>query len=253
MVRLHQQVPANALGRDFIVGDLIDRGPDSMGCLRLLLEPWFFAVRGNHENMLLDYFYEIVQPYASGESAKVFLKNGGRWVRDMEVSARDELREKLLPRVATLPYVITVGEGQTYFHVAHAELMTGNVDPDGWLADLAGLPQDKTPQRILTDDQLTEEVLSRMLEPLTWGRRLWRKIDLNASKEVSTPAGMLLISLQPRHSGLSETYVGHTPLKCMMLHESHLFIDRDAYHRDADSCLLVLNHNEVRTLDIFPA
>jgi len=67
--------PANTLGRDFIVGDLhgcrslledllaevafdgardrlfsvgdlVDRGPDSEGCLELLKEPWFYPVLG---------------------------------------------------------------------------------------------------------------------------------------------------------------------------------------------------------------
>lgn len=36
-------------------GDLIDRGPDSLGTLELLEEPWFHAVLGNHELMLLNY------------------------------------------------------------------------------------------------------------------------------------------------------------------------------------------------------
>ncbi|MBK8993858.1 MAG: metallophosphoesterase [Gammaproteobacteria bacterium] len=39
--------------RLFSTGDLIDRGPDSPGCAALLGEPWFYAVRGNHEDMLL--------------------------------------------------------------------------------------------------------------------------------------------------------------------------------------------------------
>jgi serine/threonine protein phosphatase 1 len=38
-----------AVDRLFSVGDLIDRGPDSEQCLLLTREPWFFAVRGNHE------------------------------------------------------------------------------------------------------------------------------------------------------------------------------------------------------------
>src|SRR3546814_19725952 len=86
MAALHRHLPANTAGRDFIVGDLhgcldllqvelariafdptrdrlfsvgdlTDRGPDSMGCLRLLREPWFYAVPGNHEDLLLDYAY----------------------------------------------------------------------------------------------------------------------------------------------------------------------------------------------------
>ena len=31
------------------VGDLIDRGPESIEALALLNEPWFFSVLGNHE------------------------------------------------------------------------------------------------------------------------------------------------------------------------------------------------------------
>src|SRR5690606_21866435 len=152
MTVLHQRLPANTDGRDFIVGDLhgcldllqaqlvrrefdvtvdrlfsvgdlTDRGPDSMGCLRLLREPWFFAVRGNHENMLIDYEYEVVMPYGSRTSAQLFFRNGGGWVQKLEADVQRELREDLLPRVVALPYVMTVGEGTTQFHVAHAELM----------------------------------------------------------------------------------------------------------------------------------
>lgn len=125
-----------------------------------------------------------------------------------------------------------VGEGDAKFHVAHAELMTGNIDPDGWLAALPGLPEDKTPQRILTDDLLTDETLGGLLEPLVWGRRLLKKVDLKLSRDIFTPAGPLLISQQPMHRDLSLTYVGHTPLTGMVLHESHLFIDRGAYARN---------------------
>lgn len=36
------------------VGDVIDRGPDSLRCLKLLRKSWIVAVRGNHEQMGLD-------------------------------------------------------------------------------------------------------------------------------------------------------------------------------------------------------
>lgn len=53
------------------VGDLIDRGPDSLGCLALLRESWMMAVRGNHEQMALD-------ARASSQST-LWLMNGGDW------------------------------------------------------------------------------------------------------------------------------------------------------------------------------
>lgn len=37
------------------VGDIVDRGPQSMQLLELLQTDWFFACLGNHESVLLDY------------------------------------------------------------------------------------------------------------------------------------------------------------------------------------------------------
>ncbi|WP_397474719.1 metallophosphoesterase [Pusillimonas sp.] len=234
-----------SVDRLFSVGDLIDRGPDSMGCLRLLREPWFHAVRGNHEQMLLAYFHEKTSPEASSELTKVFLRNGGRWVQELDAAVRDELREDLLPRVAALPFVISVGEGSKRFNIVHAELMSGSIDPDGWLARLAGLPQDEASQRILTDELLTDASLAEMTEPLAWGRRLVKSIDMKAADKIVTPAGPVLKSTRAMRPNLSLTYAGHTPQGCMLLHESHLFIDRGAFKRDVGTRLLVLNHQEV--------
>lgn len=78
-----KKIPANVDGRDFVVGDLhgcfdelakllihvkfdptrdrlfstgdlIDRGPRSKDCLSLLSKKWFFAVLGNHEELLIN-------------------------------------------------------------------------------------------------------------------------------------------------------------------------------------------------------
>lgn len=106
---------------------------------------------------------------------------------------------------------------------------------------------DQTPKRVLTDDLLTDKVLSGMIEPLTWGRRLVGKVNVKQFTPIDTPTGKLLVSHRPTHPVLSLTYVGHTPLKYMVWHDSHLFIDRGAYARKPDTCLLVLDHNEVHT------
>lgn len=269
MPALHRRLPANSAGRDFImgdlhgcldllqaemarigfdptvdrlfsVGDLIDRGPDSMGCLRLLREPWFHAVRGNHEDMLLDYAYPVTAPYAYGGAANQIFSNGGRWVLDLGKSEKDELWSDLTPRVAKLPYVITVGDGPTRFHVAHAELMTGHVDESNtWYNRI-----DRGKKEVLTDAMVTNKVLTTMIEPITWGRRLIRKARDSKASWVATPYGKLTISHKPWNPGLALTYVGHTPVESMMLHASHLFIDREAYARELGTCLLVLDHRE---------
>lgn len=275
MTTFHQHLPANTVGRDFIVGDLhgcldlleaelarikfeptkdrlfsvgdlADRGPDSMGCLRLLREPWFYAVRGNHEDMLIAYIYPAARPYAFDNPGKVFFQNGGRWVLDLDAATEKELMHDLLPRVVALPYVITVGEEASQFHIAHAELMTGRIEEGEIWSSLAGLPVDQTPRRVLTDELLTDEVLSAMVEPLTWGRRLVGQVKVKECAEIETPAGKLLVSQQPMRPGLSLTYVGHTPLTYMVLHQSHLFVDRGAYAREPGTCLLVLCHDDVR-------
>ena len=58
--------------RLFSVGDLVDRGPESEEALNWLTKPWFFAVRGNHDQMAID--------AANGRySRDAYIYNGGRW------------------------------------------------------------------------------------------------------------------------------------------------------------------------------
>lgn len=45
--------------RVFATGDLIDRGPKSEDCLKLLSKPWFFSVLGNHEDLLIEKIKDI--------------------------------------------------------------------------------------------------------------------------------------------------------------------------------------------------
>lgn len=61
-----------AKDRLFSVGDLVDRGPDSAWAIDWIDEPWFHAVRGNHEDMCIRWPSGNMDPtnYAA---------NGGAW------------------------------------------------------------------------------------------------------------------------------------------------------------------------------
>ena len=61
--------------RVICVGDLVNRGPESVQALALLSEPWFFAVIGNHEQLLVSAFQEG-QP----EHHALMLQHGGDWI-----------------------------------------------------------------------------------------------------------------------------------------------------------------------------
>lgn len=247
MSAMHQQLPANTRGRDFVVGDLhgclqllhrklarvafnpdqdrlfsvgdlADRGPDSLGCLRLLRAPWFYAVAGNHEDMLLSYFYLRDSIYH--RPASIF-RNGGDWLTTITSDERDELENDLLPRVMALPYVITVDQGQTSFHVVHAELMV----------PLDAISSDRT---------------GHVVAQMTWSRRLISQVTSETWTKRRTPHGTLIMSHQPWEPNHALTFVGHTPLKMLVMHRSHLFIDGGAYAQQDENHLHVVDAQVAR-------
>lgn len=87
--------------RLFSVGDLIDRGPDSLKCLSLINEPWFFPVRGNHEQLLIN----AVRGTYDG-AVMDWIDNGGMWGIDLVGDELDVIAQEL----DRLPYAIQVGD-----------------------------------------------------------------------------------------------------------------------------------------------
>ena len=94
--------------RLFSVGDLVDRGRRSASCLELLRKPWFFTVRGNHEQMLLDHWS------APGKNPAF----DPEWLSDLTT---DEINA-WGAAISDLPHVIRVGRGSGSFYVVHAEI-----------------------------------------------------------------------------------------------------------------------------------
>lgn len=168
---------------------------------------------GNHEDMLLSYFSIRDSDYHRPSD---FSRNGGDWVTQLNADEQKDLHYELLPLVLALPYVITVKDAHSVFHVVHAELT-------------------------IADDQLSESGLSSMATSLTWSRRLIREVRTETSTTRQTPEGMLTTSHQPWDSGKALRFVGHTPLSVLVMHRSHLFIDGGAYLRREGSRIHVID------------
>jgi len=66
------QFNPDAGDRLFLLGDLIDRGPESAQVLDWLRRPGVFAIMGNHEQMALGYAAGLVD-------AGLYARNGGAW------------------------------------------------------------------------------------------------------------------------------------------------------------------------------
>lgn len=240
-----KQVPVNTTGRDFVVGDLhgcftmlqkllahvsfnpsydrlfsvgdlVDRGPENSKCLSLLKEPWFYAVRGNHEDLMLESFAKRIPKF-------LWNNNGGGW--DLEEGATELLKE-LMPTVDALPLFMTVDlPNNKCFHVVHADLAS------------------KGP--VLTDNNLRDEeffiknVVSQECQDgltLLWGRCLFIKHcgkSLTEHDIVKIRRGLVMHKLLNIYSAdMSEVFCGHTTVTRPTKVGPMVNIDTHAYRAD---------------------
>jgi serine/threonine protein phosphatase 1 len=227
-------LPVNQLGRDFVigdlhgsysaltnllknihfdpvkdrlisVGDLCDRGPDSLHCLQLLSKPWFHAVLSNHEQMMIEAFN-------GGYMGNFWIKNGGDWgltaltdhrmrVPNKELSADTKELFNLLPYVEELPYLITVNcKNNKKFHVMHAELPPGTRPTDSDLSSPGKVLELATTQN---GDG----------EAFLWSRYIFGSfhgMDISAQEEKVWRSASLRGNV---NQNLSHIISGHTPVQ----------------------------------------
>ncbi|MDP3857301.1 MAG: metallophosphoesterase [Stagnimonas sp.] len=124
-----------SMDRVISVGDLVDRGPDSLAASSLIEEPWFFAVLGNHEICSLAVLH--IDPYTQWESHL-------RYREYVEWHARltEDQRAKVIGRLSALPLGLEVEQPDgSVIGVIHAHL---RVRP-GWPALNAVTAAEMTP------------------------------------------------------------------------------------------------------------
>ncbi|WP_371365336.1 metallophosphoesterase [Pseudomonas sp. QL9] len=98
------------------VGDLIDRGENSDKVLDLLSQPFFLAVRGNHEHLfLLAHAQEFVDMNLLGR----LVRDYGAW---WWLLIDEEQQVKILNSLNPLPISIEISTPQMTLGIVHAEL-----------------------------------------------------------------------------------------------------------------------------------
>lgn len=119
--------------RLFCLGDLVDRGPDSAAVLDLLAHSdWMHSVRGNHEQMLIDY-------HAGQVASGMWALNGGAW----GVAMTPAERQPLVDLAESLPLAIELETPAGLVVLVHANLGSANWAPvAAALRDPGSLPDD---------------------------------------------------------------------------------------------------------------
>jgi len=124
------------------VGDLVNRGPDSVKCLNLLKETWFHAVFGNHEDMMIKSFRHEWSTYNC-------VQNGGKWFFHLPYEEQEQL---VLLADAKMTLVIEVETDIGIIGVIHANA------PDDW----------QKYHRLNNDEDFFDD---NLVEDTIWGRR----------------------------------------------------------------------------------
>lgn len=102
--------------RLFALGDLVDRGPESVQVIDWLGAPWFMSVKGNHEDMCLD------------SDPAFHMRNGGGWFRNLSESDREVYRRAF----RALPVAITLETELGNVGLIHAECPTHTWGETTW-------------------------------------------------------------------------------------------------------------------------
>lgn len=223
------RVPANTAGRDFVVGDLhghrslleqaldeaafdprcdrvlsvgdlIDRGPESLETLSLIEEPWFHAVLGNHELMLLNF----LGYYGSRlHSRKSYPSGSGEWIT-AAISKHPKTIAKLADKLSTLPLALHV-EGDIPFNVTH-----GDLTPIG------------SRQDVLLGER---NICVHKADTVTSSRVHFAEAMQSELLGLQFAKHPVQISPSPIGS-LPMTYVGHSPVRHVIVHDSYIYIDQ---------------------------
>jgi len=219
--------------RLFSVGDLVDRGPNVYECLKLLDEPWFFAVKGNHENMFqtkltllgLTHPIEFIRSLLYGDRKNKIKHN----IPILEIA-------KYLLKIRTLPLVLKIKNNDMDFWVMHAQRPTNK-------------------SKVWLDSDFIKKIkikyYDKDIEQVLWKRKViysyFKEKNISHKKNIFDKEEdiEIITALKDKNFLLPEvglTYCGHTILNKVVAHKSHVFIDGGYYK---GGVLRIADHSEI--------
>ncbi|MEB6636328.1 metallophosphoesterase [Acinetobacter baumannii] len=152
------------------VGDLVDRGKESFQCLELVKQPWFKAIRGNHEQMCLE---AALAP----EMKNFHSRHGGQWLYDLSNDKYNDALKLCL----NLPIVLEITFKDKTYGFVHAD-----ININDW---------DEFKQRLLESSYFSNNAQSTLQSAL-WGRGRIRAAQNHQDLK--------------KVSGINQIYLGHT-------------------------------------------
>ena len=225
----------------FSVGDLIDRGEDSMKVLDLLDEPWFYAVRGNHDALMVRTVL-----YDCPKSEEIWAGNGGAWAAKYLLKKPEDRRggrftEEFVSyaeRLERLPYLRDIKAHHTNQRImcVHAEIPKN--------ADLAGA--------LKASEEGNLDSHKGLLKRLTWKRTFAEQAEDGYMKVIQDHDDHLFLRDDESHDGPPDNLKadliisGHTPIaKKPVMTGRNLFIDT---HVTKNGPITVLNEIEIKVM-----
>lgn len=193
--------------RVFCTGDLIDRSPDSFDALKLLHEHWFHFVRGNHDDDLSNFIDFEFSRFPGWRPSYC----DQEWLYGLDPDQVERLKTVYLPILSDAPVVLRV-EGECGFWMVHAdrgEFASYGTGSRIWLLDDEVLP--------LVDENNTNQVGAFL-----WSRRLFKQIP---HADLIDRGLFLAVERDEVAPRVGLTFVGHSIVRQPMLYRSHFFID----------------------------
>ncbi|MGO4799806.1 metallophosphoesterase [Pseudomonas sp. W22_MBD1_FP4] len=188
------------IDRIFSVGDLIDRGPDSIDAVVWLQKPWFHAVRGNHEQMVIDCVS------GNGDIAR-HSRNGGAWLYKLSTQFQQTLSDAL----KDLPLIIEVEltDGRK-IGIVHAETPLTHND-DTWQS---------------AKDAITGQ-FGEVHQRLALEKALYARTKIESLDEALT-------------QGIDQVHVGHSTVSSLTYFGNTIYIDTGCSFDDGALTLIEL-------------